>query len=76
MFYSIEFIPSTGSSNKVELIVSTPSDAVTTIYLLLSSDNVKAFKCNGFKPSDLGMTNEWHWDKYRSNGFTQEDYYY
>lgn len=75
MFITFEFLLGTCSTEKIEIVVSTPKEAAAFAFFLETTERVRAFKMIPYSPSDLGMAPNNTWVKYRETGFTQEDYY-
>lgn len=78
MFFQFEILVKSHIVERVELIVSTPKEAINLFFLFEESPRVIAWKFISHKPEDLGCApgNSKAWKKYRSKepGFKQEDF--
>ncbi len=74
MFITFEFLIGSLTKEKIEVVISTPKEAVAFVFFLETTQRVKAFKMSPCSPRDLGMAPNESFTKYRENGFTQEDY--
>ena len=74
MFITFEFLIGSLTKEKIEVVISTPKEAVAFVSFLETAQRVKAFKMSPCSPRDLGMAPNESFTKYRANGFTQEDY--
>lgn len=59
---------------RVELVVTTPKEAVIMFSTLNNCPTIKAWKCVSHTPSAFGCADGAAWDKYRTNevGFTND----
>ena len=75
MFISFETLYKTNTIERLDLIVSSPKEAVNLCSLLESHPNVKAWKMTSHKPEEFGMPNvtSTAWLKFRES-FTEKDW--
>jgi hypothetical protein len=74
MFITFEFLLKSHQPERIELIVSSPKEAVSMAHFLETTEKVQAFKMSPYSPQELGMAPNESWTKYRPNGFTQADH--
>ena len=78
MFIHMEILVRSFITDKIELMVSTPNEAMTMFTLFEKSDGVIAWRCLTHEPEDFGCASPSRgaWLKYRDNatGFTTRDY--
>ena len=76
MFIHFEILVRSHDRERVELMVSTPKDAVNLFTLFESSPNIVAWKCLSHKPEDFGCASatSGSWKKIRPDGYNRADY--
>ena len=76
MFIHFEILIQSHTKERVELMVSTPKEAVNLFTLFESSPQIIAWKCVSHKPEDFGCASSesGSWKKIRLQGFTKEDF--
>lgn len=74
MFITFEFLLKTHQPERIELVISSPKEAVNMVLFLEATEAVQAFKMNPYSPRDIGMAPNETWVKYRPLGFTQTDH--
>ena len=76
MFIHFEILIQSHEKERVELIVTTPKEAVNLFTVFENSPSIIAWRCVFHRPEDFGCAkgDSGSWKKLRLKGFTREDY--
>ena len=74
MFIHFEFLRT--NNERIELMVSTPKEAVSLMGFLDNNSEVKAWKCLSHAPQDFGcaFAESGAWKKIRTESYLQSDF--
>lgn len=76
MFIHFEILVRGNDHERIEMMVSSPKEAVNLFVLFESTPNIIAWKCLSHKPEDFGCApaESGAWKKLRLNGYLKEDF--